>query len=86
MRSKTIKTFLSKMTLLLDLNLYSIITPLKFHAHVFENIMENKSICSFGANAPFSIIFSKVFKTSLKIFQHCLKIENDVMILKLPVE
>ena len=29
--------------------------------HVLENIMEN------GANAPFSIIFSKVFKTSLNI-------------------
>ena len=37
-----------------------------------------------GANAPFSIIFSKVFKTLLKFFLgffHCyLKIENDVMI------
>ena len=46
---------------------------------LFENIMENGafalwkyygkwSICSFGANAPFSIIFSKVFKTYLKFF------------------
>ena len=36
------------------------------------------------ANAPFSILFSKVFKTLLKFslifFQSCLKIENDVMI------
>ena len=36
-----------------------------------------------GANAPLSI-FSKVFKTSLKLFLNffkcCLKIENDVMI------
>ena len=31
--------------------------------HIFENIMEKGSICSFGANAPFSIIFSKDFKT-----------------------
>ena len=42
------------------------------------------SICSFGANAPFPIIFSKVFKTELNFFleflQCCLKIENDVMI------
>ena len=62
--------------------------------HVFENIMENGAfapnimknwrICSFGANAPFSITFSNVFKTSLKFFmnffQYCQKIENDVMI------
>ena len=41
------------------------------------------SICSIGANAPFSIIFSKVFKTFnffLDFFQCCLKIENYVMI------
>ena len=46
--------------------------------------------CSKRGNAPFSITFSKVYKTSLKFllifFQHCLKIENDVMILKQPVE
>ena len=37
-----------------------------------------------GANAPFSIIFSKVFKilleSFLNYFQFCLKIENGVMI------
>ena len=37
------------------------------------------SIFSIGANAPFSIIFSKV-NNFLEIFQCCLKIENDVMI------
>ena len=40
--------------------------PLKYHA--FENIMENGAFALFGANVPFSIIFSKVFKTLLKIF------------------
>ena len=34
-----------------------------FEIHVFENIIENG-----GANAPFSIIFSKVFKTLLNFF------------------
>ena len=34
--------------------------PLKFH--VFENIMEDGAF-SLGENAPFSIIFLKVFKT-----------------------
>ena len=38
------------------------------------------SICSLGANAQFSMIFSKVFKTFLEFFQCCLKIENDVII------
>ena len=37
-----------------------------------------------GANAPFSIIFPKAFKTLLKFFSNffkcCLKMENDVMI------
>ena len=51
--------------------------------HVFENITENGAF-ALGANAPFSIFFSKVFKTVLKFFlnfyQCCLKIENDVMI------
>ena len=46
--------------------------------------MENGAFAPFGANAPFSIIFSKVFQTSLKFFLEfflcCLKIENDVMI------
>ena len=45
--------------------------------HVFENIMEKWSICSFGANALFSI-FSKVF--NLLDFSKLLKIENDVII------
>ena len=51
---------------------YSIITPLKYN--VFENIMENGAFDASGANAPFSIIFSKVFKTLLKfvlIFFQC---------------
>ena len=62
----------------------SIIATLKYH--VFEKYYGKWSICSFGANAPFSIIFSKVFKTFLKFFKNyfqcCLKIENDVMIKK----
>ena len=53
--------------------------PLKYY--VFENIMENQAL---GANAAFSIIFSKVIKNFTSIFlvfcQCCLKIENDVMI------
>ena len=64
--------------------LYSIITPfdaLKYH--IFENIIENGSICS-GENALFSIIFSKVFKTLLKFFLNYFsmlsKNRNDVMI------
>ena len=44
--------------------------------------MENGAFI--GTNAPFSIIFSKVIKTVLKLLlivcQCCLKIENDVMI------
>ena len=63
--------------------------PLKYH--VFVNIMDKWSICSFGANAPFSIIFAHLeqmlhfayFKKYSKLylnFQYCLKIENDVMI------
>ena len=37
------------------------LTPLIFHT--LENIMENGAfICSFGASATFSIIFSKVLK------------------------
>ena len=35
--------------------------PLKYH--VFENIMENGAFTILGTNAPFFIIFSKVFKT-----------------------
>ena len=44
--------------------------------NIFENIIEKGGFAR--ANAPFSIIFSKVFKTLC--FQRCLKIENDVMI------
>ena len=42
--------------------------PLKYHE--FKNIMENGAFAleTFGANAPFSIIFSKVFKTLLNFF------------------
>ena len=48
--------------------------------------MENEAF-AIGANAPFSIIFSKVFKTLhnffLFFFSQCyLKVENDVLILK----
>ena len=54
--------FLKKEHLGIFLTLYSIITPFDTfeNFHVFENIME--------ANAPFSIILSKVFKTLPKIF------------------
>ena len=54
------KTQLSNRLLapLIDLTPYSIVRPLKYHIHVFENIMEN------GAFAPFSIIFSKELKTA----------------------
>ena len=59
--------------------LYSIIMPFDTFeiSHIFENIMENGAFALFGANAPFSRIFSKVFKSLL---QCCLKIENDVII------
>ena len=40
------------------LTLYSIVMPLKYHA--FENIMIHVN------GTPFSIIFSKVFKSSIK--------------------
>ena len=60
--------------------------------YVFENIWKMEHLPQVkilwkvehllhGANAPFSIIFSKVFKILLKFFlKCCLKIENDVMI------
>ena len=32
----------------------------------FENIMENRTFSLLGANAPFSLILSKVFNTLLK--------------------
>ena len=59
------------------------LTPLKYHVHVFENIMENGAFAFFKANAPFFIKFSKVFKTVLNfflIFSMLSKKENDVMI------
>ena len=43
------------------LSIYSIITPLKYHA--FENIMENGAFALLGQMLYFSIIFSMVFKT-----------------------
>ena len=54
-----------------SLYLHSMITPFDafeiFIYYVFENIMEIEHLL-LGANAPFSIIFSKVFKTLLKFF------------------
>ena len=48
----------------LHLTLYSIITPFDyFEISCIWKYYRKWSICSFGANAPFSIIFSKVFKT-----------------------
>ena len=55
---------LSEMTF--DSTLYSIITL--FDAFEISCICKYHgkwSICSFGANAPFSMMFSKVFKTKL---------------------
>ena len=68
-----------------DLILYHMITPFDaFEISCIGKYYGKWSICSIGANAPFSIIFSKVFKTLriffLDFFQCCLKIENDVMI------
>ena len=66
------------------LTLYSIITPFEaFEISCIGNYFGKWSFCSFGANAPFSIIFSKVFKTFLDFFQCYLKIENDVNDLKI---
>ena len=53
----------------IKLTLYSIITP--FDAFEISSIWKyygKWSICSLGANAPFSIIFSKVFTIELKFF------------------
>ena len=53
----------------MSLTLYPIIAP--FDAFEIPCILKyhgKSSICSIGANAPFSIIFSKVFKTLLKFF------------------
>ena len=44
-------------TVSIILTLNSIMTPFDD----FENIMENRAVASFGANALFSIIFPKVF-------------------------
>ena len=62
----------------------SIIAPFDaFEIQIFEKIIENGAF-ALAANAPFSIIFSKVFKTLCNfflLFSKCyLKIENDVMI------
>ena len=55
--------------------------PLKYH--VFENLMENGAFALLEQMLLFTIIFSKVSKTNIKIFlnffQNCLKIENDIM-------
>ena len=61
------------------LTLYSMITPSEYY--VLENIIENGSKCSI-----FNSIFQKYSKLNLNFFQCCLKIENDVMILKEPME
>ena len=46
------------------LTLYSTLTPFDaFEISCIRKYFGKWSICSFGANAPFSIIFSKVFKT-----------------------
>ena len=51
---------------------------------MYLKILLKMEFCSNGANAPFSIIFSKVSKALLKLFliffQCYLKIENDVII------
>ena len=50
------------------LTVYPMIMPFdnfEYHVHIFENIYGKWSICSFGANAPFSIIFSEVLKLYL---------------------
>ena len=69
-----------------ELTFYSIITPFDtFEKSCIWKYYENGAFAPFGANSLFSIIFSKVFKTSLKFFlkfQCSLKIENDVMIWK----
>ena len=69
-------------TINFGLTLYSIIAP--FDAFEISCIWKYNgkwSICSLRANAPFPIIFSKVFKTLIFLdFFHCyLKIKNDVI-------
>ena len=52
----------------LYLTINSIITPFDtFEISYIWKYYGKRSICS-GANAPFSIIFSKVFKTLLRFF------------------
>ena len=43
-----------------------LLTLMKYH--VFGNFMENGAFAPKGANAPFSIIFSKVSSTLLNFF------------------
>ena len=57
----SLESIIAKLATSKILTIYSIITPLKYQ--VFKKNHGKWSICSFGANAPFSIIFSKVFKT-----------------------
>ena len=55
--------------LIIHLTLYSIITPFDaFEISCIWKYHGKCSICSFGANTPFSIILSKVFKTLLIFF------------------
>ena len=67
------------------LKIYPIITPFDAFeiSYIFEDIMENGAFAPSEQMLHFSIIFTKAFKTLLKlffIFSICLKIENDVMI------
>ena len=58
------------------LTLFSIITPFDACLKILwkmEHLLQK--------HAPFSIIFSKVFKSLLEFFKCCLKIENDVIMI-----
>ena len=46
--------------------------PLKYH--IFEKYYGKWTICSFGANAPSSMIFSKAFKTQLNFLLNCFNV------------
>ena len=68
-----------------ELTIYSMITLFDtFEILCIWKFYVKWNICSLGANVPFSVIFSKVFKTLFNFFLYffsmCLKIENDVMI------
>ena len=68
----------------LCLTLYSTQAPLDFfEMQTFENIMKKWSICSWGANVPCSIIFSKLVKCKNYLLENIWKfelfIENDAM-------